>query len=121
MLPRRTLLASFLAPALPGLAAPVALASDPIFPLIDAARSANALHIALCKGLDEDDACAVAACNAACEAVTTTTAALVKARPATHSGLVALVAFYAEDADGTEIGAYYLEQLLAVLKAPLPS
>lgn len=118
-LSRRSLLSAALVPALPAISL---AAADPIFPAIEAARAADARHTECCHALHDDDSeAADEACNAAADAMTRAVAALGRIRPTTHAGLVALVQFYADDADGTDIGAVHLASLLAVLKPPLPS
>lgn len=91
---------------------------DPIHAAIASARAASATHIAACQGLDEEDEAAVARCNQACDADAEASKALAKVRPATPAGLIALVAFYAEDGEGTDTASTYLDWLLAVLKHP---
>lgn len=118
-LSRRSVLAATLAPALPAV---TLAAADPIFAAIDAARSADALHTGMLNALRDDDSEeADRACDEAARASALAVRQLGAIRPTTHAGLVALVAFYVEDADGTDIGARHLASLLAVLKPPLPS
>lgn len=107
---------------LPAILAPQADAPDPIFAAIRTARTADAAHTARCRALHDDDSeAADEACNAAADAMTRAVHALAQIRPTTHAGLVALVQFYVDDADGTDLGAQHLASLLAVLKPPLPS
>lgn len=91
---------------------------DPIHAAIASARAASAAHIAACKGLDEDDEAAVARCNWTCDADAEASKALAKVLPTTPAGLIALVAFYAEDGEGADTALAYLGRLLAVLKHP---
>ena len=91
---------------------------DPILAAIASARAASAAHIAACKGLDEADEAAVARCNQACDDDAEASKALAKVHPTTPAGLIALVAFYAEDGEGTDTASTYLDRLLAVLKHP---
>ncbi|GJD88222.1 hypothetical protein BHAOGJBA_1735 [Methylobacterium hispanicum] len=91
---------------------------DPIHAAIASARAASAAHIAACKGLDEDDEAAVARCNEACDADAEASKALAKVLPTTPAGLIALVAFYAEDGEGTDTASLYLDRILVVLKHP---
>lgn len=118
-LSRCSMFAATLAPAFPALGIP---AGDPVFAAIAAARAANDRHVAMCRALHDDDSAeAEHACNEAADTVMRAIDGLARLRPTTHAGLVALVQFYADDAEGTDSGASYLRRLVDVLKPPLPS
>lgn len=90
---------------------------DPIHAAIATARAANAHLIACCRALRDDDSeAAERACNAASDATTLAGEALALVHPTTPAGLIALVEHYADDADGSDLGALYLERLLAVMR-----
>lgn len=92
--------------------------ADPIHAAIARAHLANEAHRAACRAMRDDESDAAdRACNAAAAAASRAVEAVSEARPTTPAGLIALVDFYAEDADGTEIGASHLKSLAATLRA----